>query len=83
MNTLDFNQLGLLPYVIALSACLTLALILLIRSYQRSKQKNRELGKINRSHRLLKEQVNKLSANIKMSASHYNQERNSKKKSPL
>ena len=72
MNTLDFNQLGLLPYVIALSACLTLALILLIRSYQRSKQKNRELGKINRSHRLLKEQVNKLSANIKMSASHYN-----------
>ena len=79
MNTLDFNQLGLLPYVIALSACLTLALILLIRSYQRSKQKNRELGKINRSHRLLKEQVNKLSANIKMSASHYNQREIAKK----
>jgi predicted flap endonuclease-1-like 5' DNA nuclease len=74
MNTLNFNQPDLIPYVIALSACLTLTLVLLIRSYQRSKQKNRELGKINRSHRLLKEQVNRLSTNIKMSASHNKKE---------
>lgn len=74
MNTLNFNQLDLIPYVIALSACLTLTLVLLIRSYQRSKQKNRELGKINRSHRLLKEQVNRLSTNIKISASHNKKE---------
>ena len=58
----------LLIYILIASLIITLSL--LIRSYQRSKRKNRELGKINRSHRILKNQVTKLSANIKMNAVH-------------
>ena len=70
MNVLNFNQIDSLTYIYILIASLIITLSLLIRSYQRSKRKNRELGKINRSHRILKNQVTKLSANIKMNAVH-------------
>jgi len=68
VNILNFNQIDSLIYI--LTAFLTVITILLVRSYKKSKQKNRELGKINRSHRLLKNQVTKLSTNIKISATH-------------
>jgi predicted flap endonuclease-1-like 5' DNA nuclease len=70
MNVLNFNQIDSLTYIYILIAFLIITLSLLVRSYQRSKRKNRELGKINRSHRILKNQVTKLSANIKMNAVH-------------